>query len=88
MHGKLRRQPFQWHQSHVQIESEPSATIQTVLIFRTIYGAAPPFWPDGPCIQLEFIRDASLGSATTLDPLYSVAAVILRGFLLRLICQE
>jgi hypothetical protein len=21
-----------------------------VLIFRTIFGAAPPFWPDGPCI--------------------------------------
>jgi hypothetical protein len=27
--------------------------------FRTIFGAAPLFWPDGPCIQLESIRDAS-----------------------------
>jgi hypothetical protein len=40
------------------------------------------FWPDGPCIQLESIRDASYGSATILDPLYSVATVILRGFCL------
>jgi hypothetical protein len=23
---------------------------QTVPIFRTIFAAAPPFWPDGPCI--------------------------------------
>jgi hypothetical protein len=23
------------------------------------FGAAPPFWPDGPCIQLEYIRDTS-----------------------------
>jgi hypothetical protein len=29
------------------------------MIFRTIFGAAPPFWPDGPCIQLESIRDMS-----------------------------
>jgi hypothetical protein len=28
-------------------------------ICRTIFGAVPPFWPDGPCIQLESIRDAS-----------------------------
>jgi hypothetical protein len=28
-------------------------------ISRTIFGAAPLFWPDGPCIQLESIRDAS-----------------------------
>jgi hypothetical protein len=27
--------------------------------FRTIFGAAPLFWPDGPCIQLESNRDAS-----------------------------
>jgi hypothetical protein len=26
---------------------------------RTVFGAAPLFWPDGPCIQLESIRDAS-----------------------------
>jgi hypothetical protein len=26
--------------------------------FRTIFGAAPLFWPDGPCIQLESIGDA------------------------------
>jgi hypothetical protein len=23
------------------------------------FGAAPPFWPDGPCIQLESITDVS-----------------------------
>jgi hypothetical protein len=33
--------------------------IKIVLIFRTVFGAAPPFWPDGPCIQLESIRDTS-----------------------------
>jgi hypothetical protein len=26
---------------------------------RTVFGAAPLFWPDGPCIQLESIRDTS-----------------------------
>jgi hypothetical protein len=38
---------------------ESSIIIKIVLIFRTVFGAAPPFWPDGPCIQLESIRDAS-----------------------------
>jgi hypothetical protein len=38
---------------------ESSAIIKIVLISRTIFGVAPPFWPDGPCIQLESIRDAS-----------------------------
>jgi hypothetical protein len=27
--------------------------------FWTIFGVAPLFWPDGPCIQLESIRNAS-----------------------------
>jgi hypothetical protein len=27
--------------------------------FQNHFGAAPLFWPDGPCIQLESIRDAS-----------------------------
>jgi hypothetical protein len=27
--------------------------------FQNRFGAAPPFWPDGPCIQLESIRDTS-----------------------------
>jgi hypothetical protein len=39
--------------------SESSVIIKTVPINRTIFGAAPLFWPDGPCIQLESIRDAS-----------------------------
>jgi hypothetical protein len=52
------------------------------LTSRIYSGAAPLFWPDGSCIQLESFRDASLGSATTLDPIYSVAAIILRGFCL------
>jgi hypothetical protein len=30
-----------------------------VLIFRTIFDAAPLFWPDEPCIQLESLRDTS-----------------------------
>jgi hypothetical protein len=30
---------------------------QKILIFRIIFGAAPLFWPDGSCIQLESIRD-------------------------------
>jgi hypothetical protein len=36
--------------SHIQID---------VQISRIIFGATPPFCPDGPCIQLESIRDAS-----------------------------
>jgi hypothetical protein len=36
-----------------------TAIIKTVPISRIVFGAAPPFWPDGPCIQLESIRDAS-----------------------------
>jgi hypothetical protein len=52
------------------------------LISRICSSAAPLFWPDGLCIQLESIRDASQGSATTLDPIYSVAAIILHGFCL------
>jgi hypothetical protein len=50
---------FQWNQSHVQLKLESSAIIKTVPISKTIFGAAPLFWPDGPCIQLESIRDAS-----------------------------
>jgi hypothetical protein len=56
---KAKEITFQWYQSHVQLKSESSGIIKTVLIFRTIFGAAPPFWPDGPCIQLESIRDTS-----------------------------
>jgi hypothetical protein len=29
------------------------------LTSRTVFDIAPLFWPDGPCIQLESIRDAS-----------------------------
>jgi hypothetical protein len=59
MHGKMRRNPFQWHWSHVQLKLESSANIKIVPISRTIFGVAPLFWPDGPCIQLESIRDVS-----------------------------
>jgi hypothetical protein len=82
LHKKLTRQSFQWHRYHVQLKSESSAIIKRVLISRTIFGATPPFWPNGSCIQLQSIRDASYGSATTLDHLYSVAAIILHGFCL------
>jgi hypothetical protein len=41
------------------IKSESSAIIKIVPISRTIFGVVPLFWPDGPCIQLESIRDAS-----------------------------
>jgi hypothetical protein len=50
MHRKIRRQPFQCHQSHVQLKSESSAIIKILLISRIVFGAAPLFWPDGPCI--------------------------------------
>jgi hypothetical protein len=33
--------------------------LKTVPISRTIFGVAPLFWPDQPCIQLESIRDAA-----------------------------
>jgi hypothetical protein len=49
---------------------------QNSIDFQNRFGDVPLFWPDGPCIQLESIRDTSYGSATTLDPLYSVAAII------------
>jgi hypothetical protein len=44
---------------HDQLKLESSTIIKTVLISRTIFGATSPFWPDGPCIQLESIRNAS-----------------------------
>ena len=50
---------FQWHQSHVQLKSESSEIIKILQISRTVFGAASLFWPDGPCIQLESIRDTS-----------------------------
>jgi hypothetical protein len=28
-------------------------------ISRIVFGVVPLFWPDGPCIQLESIRDTS-----------------------------
>jgi hypothetical protein len=30
---------------------ESSATIKTILISITVFGAEPPFWVDWPCIQ-------------------------------------
>jgi hypothetical protein len=33
--------------------------MKIVLISRTVFSVAPPFWADGPCMQLESIRDAS-----------------------------
>jgi hypothetical protein len=33
--------------------------LQNTTNFQNSFGAAPLFWPDGPCIQLESIRDAS-----------------------------
>jgi hypothetical protein len=56
---KAKEISFQWHQSHVQLKSESSIIIKIIPVFRTIFGAAPLFWPDGPCIQLEYIRDTS-----------------------------
>jgi hypothetical protein len=41
-----------------QLKSESFAIIKIIPISRTIFGAAPLFWPDGPCIQMESIRDA------------------------------
>jgi hypothetical protein len=56
---KVRRYPLQWNQSHVQLKLELSAIIKTVPISRSVFGAKLLFWPDGACIQLESIRDAS-----------------------------
>jgi hypothetical protein len=50
---------FKWNWSNVQLKSESSAINKTVLISRTIFDAASLFWPDGPYIQLESIRDVS-----------------------------
>jgi hypothetical protein len=38
---------------------ESSVIIKIVPISRTVFSAAPPFWPDGPCIQLKSVRDTS-----------------------------
>jgi hypothetical protein len=56
---KAKEITFQWHQSHVQLKLESSAIIKIIPISRTIFGAAPLFWPNRPCIQLESVRDAS-----------------------------
>jgi hypothetical protein len=40
-------------------KSESSAIFKIIPISKTVFGAAPLFWPDGPCILLESIRDAS-----------------------------
>jgi hypothetical protein len=41
---------FQWNWSHIQLKSESFAIIKTVPICRTVFGATPLFWPDGPWI--------------------------------------
>jgi hypothetical protein len=43
----------------LEVMHNGATIIKIVLISRTIFGAAPLFWPNGPCIQLEYIRDAS-----------------------------
>jgi hypothetical protein len=40
-------------------KSKSSVIIKILSIYRTVFGVAPLFWPDGPCIRLESIRDAS-----------------------------
>jgi hypothetical protein len=59
MHGKAKEITFPMELSHVQLKLESSTIIKILLISRTVFGAAPQFWPDGLCIQLESIRDAS-----------------------------
>jgi hypothetical protein len=56
---KAKEIAFPMHRSHVQLKLELSAIIKIVLISRTVFGVAPLFWPDGPCIQLESIRDVA-----------------------------
>jgi hypothetical protein len=56
---KAKEITFQWHQSNVQLKLESSAISKIVPISKTVFGAAPLFWTDGPCIQLESIRDPS-----------------------------
>jgi hypothetical protein len=56
---KAKEISFPMTLDYVQLKSESSTIIKTVPISRTIFGAAPLFLPDGPCIQLESIRDTS-----------------------------
>jgi hypothetical protein len=56
---KAKEISFKWNKSHVQLKSESFTIIKIVPISRTVFGAVPLFWPDGPCIQLESIWDAS-----------------------------
>jgi hypothetical protein len=50
--------------------------------FQNCFWCCATILAHGQCIQLESIREASKGSVTTLDPLYSVAPIILHGFCL------
>jgi hypothetical protein len=61
----LRRLLFQCHGSHGQLKSVSAAIVETRKISRTILVLHHLFWADGPCIEFESTRDASLGSAMT-----------------------
>jgi hypothetical protein len=47
---KAKEITFPMESSNVELKSESSAIIRIVPTLRTIFGAAPLFWPDGPCI--------------------------------------
>jgi hypothetical protein len=59
IHGKISREPFQRHCSHGQLKSKSPIIIKTRLISRTFLVLRHLFLPDGPCINLESIKDAS-----------------------------
>jgi hypothetical protein len=47
---KAKEITFQMEPVSFHLKLEPSAIIKTIPISRTVFGAAPLFWPDGPCI--------------------------------------
>jgi hypothetical protein len=59
MDGKIISIIFQWNQFQSQILPESTGIVCTSDIQNLFRCCDAVFWPDGPCIQLESIRDAS-----------------------------
>ncbi len=70
MDGKLRRYPFQWFWTHVQILSESTGIDWISWHPKYIPVLHHPIWAFGPCIVLEPIRVALRVGCMTLNSWY------------------
>jgi hypothetical protein len=59
MDGKIISISFQWNWFQAQIHPESTGIVCTSDIQNLFRCCDTVFWPDGPCIQLESIRDVS-----------------------------